>query len=381
MDSPSIAVVTCYRHPDYIRAITLRRAVHDSGLFGQIHVVKNSSRGIIRYAQVALQLLRLAVRSRPDAYLVTFRGYEILPFVLLLAGRRPVYYDEFINPVEWFVHEHSRFVAGSLRGRFLRRVYRLLLTRTQRILADTASHALHSAYLMKLPTDRYATVPVGNDDQTFRPVAHYRSGQDLRILYYGSMLPLHGLPIVLDAMIRLNDLSHVTLVVVGGDSRTRQLVARAEERGASIEYRPWVDYQHLPDLFASCDLMLGGPFGGTVQSKFVVTGKTFQFLACALPVVVGRNCESGIFSDRENSIVVSQDDPVALEDALRWCEKNKLQLPAIGLAGRELYEETFSARAIAEALASALGKGPLQVEDAGKGEEQSKEDHIEGTVD
>ena len=40
-------------------------------------------------------------QQKPDVYLLTFRGYEMLPFyALLIAGSQPVVFDEWINPLE-----------------------------------------------------------------------------------------------------------------------------------------------------------------------------------------------------------------------------------------------------------------------------------------
>jgi glycosyltransferase involved in cell wall biosynthesis len=349
----TVTVVTCYRQPDYTRAISLRRAVAGAGY--AVDVVKNRSTGVRRYAEVASQLLRRRGARRPDAYLVTFRAYEILPLVMLLAGGRPVIYDEFINPVEWFVEEHRKLRAGGLGARLLRSVFRLLMRRSAGILADTASHAEHSAELMGIPSDRFTVVPVGADEQTFRPVpVAPRPAGPLRVLYYGSMLPLHGLDVVLDACLLAAQRIPIELGTIGGDSATMAQIAEAEARGLAVQHRRWVDYERLPDELARFDLLLGGPFGGTPQAQYVVTGKTYQFLASGRPTVIGVNRESGAFSDRRDALVVPQSDPAALADAFVWAHEHPEELREIGARGRALYERLFSEEHIVAALAPAL---------------------------
>lgn len=345
-----IAVVTCYRHPDYVRAIALRNAVEDLGHVPV--VIKNRSRGVRRYAEVAGDLWRLR-GDRPDAYIVTFRAFEILPVVLALAGRRPVVYDEFINPVEWFVEEHHRLRPGSLPARALRGAFRAMMQRCAVVLADTGSHADHAAELMDLPRERWAVVPVGTDEATFRP-APRAPGTPFRVLYYGSMLPLHGLDVLLDAAVLVGDDDTIAFEVVGGTDDDRARVEAAIARGARVDYRPWVPYEELPELFARCALAIGGPLGGTVQSRYVITGKTYQFLASGVPTVVGANLESHAFTDRGDALVVPQRDPAALAAACRWAQANPRQLDEIGRRGRELYEQRWSRPQIARALGAAL---------------------------
>jgi glycosyltransferase involved in cell wall biosynthesis len=362
MTQRTIAVVTCYRQPDYVRAIALRTAAAKS--FEHVVVVKNRSSGFARYLQVTRQLLALRGARRPDAYLVTFRGYEILPVVLALAAGRPVYYDEFINPVEWFVFEHHKFSPRSLRAKLLRGVFRRLMKRTAGVLTDTASHADYSAGLMDLDRSMFHPVPVGSDDDTFAPGAAHPDRAGLRILYYGSMLPLHGLSVVLEAAALVKDRPDISLVLVGGTDATRAQVEDARARGARIEYESWVPYAELPQLIESCDLMLGGPFGNTVQSQFVITGKTYQFLATARPTVIGINRETAVFADREDSLLVEQGSPTALADAFRWAADNTSKLSAIGRAGRLLYEREFSGDVVADRLGVVFDEPAAQVKQA-----------------
>ncbi|UOW01183.1 glycosyltransferase [Agrococcus sp. SCSIO52902] len=345
-----IAVVTCYRQPDYVRAITLRTAVADLG--DEAIVVKNRSRSVRRYAEVAGELWRMR-RDRPDAYLVTFRAFEVVPLVLALAGGRPVVYDEFINPVEWFVEEHRRLRPGSLPARALRGAFRTMMRRCAVVLADTASHADHAAELMDLPRELWKVVPVGTDEATFRPASR-KPGTPFRVLYYGSMLPLHGLDVLLEAAVLLAGRDDIAVDVVGGTDDDRARVDAAVSRGARVRYRSWVPYEELPALFAETGLAIGGPLGDTVQSRYVITGKTYQFLASGVPTLVGANLESSAFTDRSDALVVPQGDPVAVAEAARWAADHPHELAEVGRRGRELYERAFSRPRIAEALGTAL---------------------------
>jgi glycosyltransferase involved in cell wall biosynthesis len=356
--------VTCYKHPDYVRALALRAALTAGSDFDDVVTVKNSSTGALRYAQVTWALLRQRFRSRPDAYLVTFRGYEILPIVLLIAGRRPVVYDEFINPVEWFVEEHRKFAPGSLPAKALRGVMRSFMKRTRRILADTPSHLVHSAQLMDLEQSRYRTVVVGTDEQTFRSIPPRTATGEFVVLYYGSMLPLHGLDFVLDAAVALRDSPVITFRFIGGDETDRCKVEAAAAAGASVRYQNWVDYAELPGVFAECDLFLGGPFGATVQSRYVITGKTYQFLAAGLPVMIGANEESEVFTHRTDALIVDQGDAAAIARETEWAAANREQLNEIGERGRALYDDHFSSAVVQRQLKGVFEPvtGPLASE-------------------
>jgi len=95
---------------------------------------------------------------------------------------------------------------------------------------------------------------------------------------------------------------------------------------------------------------LGGPFGGTVQSQFVITGKTYQFMAAARPVIVGANKETGVFTDKQNSLLVPEADAKSMQAVITWATDHPKELQRIGEAGRVLYEQQFSTERIASDL-------------------------------
>lgn len=350
---PSVCVITCYRQPDYLRAVTLRQGIKDTGIFGDVTIIKNVSKGIRRYFEVFGALLKTRFTKNPDVYVITFRGYEILPFVLLIGIGKKVIYDEFINPVEWFVYEHKIFVGPfAFMGYLLKFAYKIMMKMATAILADTDSHADYSSKLMSIKRDKYFTVPVGADETLFNPVDQIAktTNKPFSVLYYGSMLPLHGIQYVLDAAVAMANRSDIEFHIVGGKKETSEAVKVAVSNGAHIHYEKWVEYEKLPKLFAGSDLVLGGPFGDTVQSQFVITGKTYQLLASARPVVIGANKETKLFSDKKNALVVEQANPRALQAAVVWAYDNPDKLMAIAENGRELYEKEFASERIADDL-------------------------------
>jgi glycosyltransferase involved in cell wall biosynthesis len=222
---------------------------------------------------------------------------------------------------------------------------------TAAVMTDTESHAKLSSRLMSVNRDKYFVVPVGADETVFEQlVPTINNKGPFRVLYYGSMLPLHGLNYVLEAAIAMKPYDAIEFHIVGGKKDTATLVKAAQTKGAHIHYKPWVDYNELPALFLASDLTLGGPFGGTVQSQFVITGKTYQLLASACPVVVGDNQETKLFSDKKNALIIKQADPTALQQTILWAYHHPEELKQIASAGRTLYEKAFSSDRITSDL-------------------------------
>src|ERR1035438_565994 len=102
-----IAVVSCSPFIDYVRARTLRTGFVSCD-DAEIIIVKNERANFLRYFEVFNKLLKVRFYEKPDVYVLTFRGYEMLAAVLLISGRKPVIFDEFINPIEWLIYEKHK---------------------------------------------------------------------------------------------------------------------------------------------------------------------------------------------------------------------------------------------------------------------------------
>lgn len=348
-----VAVVTCYKQPNYVRAVSLRDAVRREGF--ELIEIKNTTVGIMRYWEVMLRLLMARLRKRPDIYILTFRAYEILLPARIMTLGKPLVYDEFINPYEWLVLEHKKLSSNGVGAKLFLRLYSLLLRTPSAVLTDTTSHANLSSRLTGIPPKRFTTIPVSTDEANFRrpPTRAGASSDRLKVFYYGNMLPLHGLRVAVEAAEALYD-KEIDFLFVGGGKRERELCEAARARGANITYRAWIDYEELPHTIASMDLCLAGPFGGTEQGKYVITGKAYQFLHMEKPIVIGENKESHTFSNRQNCLIVKQNNVKSLSKAIEWAATHRKELAEIGLRGKMLYDQKYSNKIVSAMLGDLL---------------------------
>ena len=337
-----IAVVTCYKHNDYVRARALRTAV-SSAPDTQMVLVRNRHTNLLRFIEGPLRICKARIFDRPDAYVITFRGYEMLLFMRLTLVRKPIIFDELINFTEWMT-EHGRIPSTGFRYRLFRGWNRWMVKTCRTILADTDAHAEKSAKLNKLSIDTYQVIAVNTDESLFAPLPATEDRKEFTVLYYGSMLPLHGVEYVLEAAKRLRREPGIRFHFIGGKrgSGIARACQAAADSGARVTHESWVPFEELPAVIHRSSLILGGPFGNTQQSQFVVTGKTYQALACGAPVLVGSNRVHEGFTDKVNCLVVPQADAAALAEAITWAYHHPKELARVGQAGRTLYESRFS---------------------------------------
>jgi glycosyltransferase involved in cell wall biosynthesis len=307
-----VCYVVCYKDPNYIRTITLTSALAEIDNI-ELKIIKNKKRGVLRYLEVPFKLFFARLSFRPDVLVVGFRAQEIF----------------------WAFYPSS-----------------------DQVLEDTEAHAKLSQKIYKVPAEKLVAIPVGADETIFYPRPKTHKTGKFEVFFYGNMLPLHGLDVILESIKLIKEKSqfknmHFTIIGGKGSPEMIQKVTNFIKNNSLsdfIEYKQWVNYKDLPDYIANADLCLGGPFGNTSQAKRVITGKTYQFLAMAKPTVIGVTDELAGFVDKQNCLLVKQGSADDLSTSILWAVRNSERVDRIGRAGRRLYEEHFTMKPISQIL-------------------------------
>ncbi|MGD9759608.1 MAG: hypothetical protein AB7U71_19035, partial [Comamonas sp.] len=349
-----ICYVLAYRAPGYIRTRSLLTAL--DGLPGiECHRAINTSTGVSRYRETLAQVARIERQYRPDLYILGFRGHELYWPLRRLIGKRPLILDTMMSPSLALAEENQYGLAGRLLSHLLTPIEKSILQDADFVLTDTTAHAEAFRQRYQLNPSQLAALPVG-------AVETAPSAQDpgqsprLRVLFYGSFLPLHGSDVILQACRTLDDLP-LDLDFIGTNAEIERRLQQACTPEAPLRYRArrWVPFEDLlQHELPTADLCLGGPFGNTPQAQRVITGKTSQALAQAVPTVVGETVISQGFVHQQNCLLVPQADPQALAISLRWAHENRAQLGHIGRQGQQLYQTQLSLAVLAQRLSDIL---------------------------
>ena len=347
----SICYILSYHDPNYIRTRTLVNALQKMDDV-QLYQARNSSKGIVRYLETLWKLIVVRISQKPDVYLLGFRGDEIFWPVRLLTLGRPLIYDHMMSPYDSLLNERKRIKKESLIEKLIYFYEKSILRHSELVLTDTTIHKEYFQRLFNLPENKILEIPVGADEDLFYARAPQGSSTGpaaFEVLFYGTFLPLHGIDVILDAASRLREYPiHFTLIGGAPSNRYYQMIQQAALE--NVTHIEWVDFERLPQLINQADLGLGGPFGNTGQAHRVVTGKAFQFLAMAKPVIVGELAGDYGFENKVNSLVVPQGDEKALAEAIHWAFCHKAELGQIGQQGYALYQLRYSTRQISEKL-------------------------------
>lgn len=298
--------------PGYPRNARLRRYCADLGC--EVAVLVRSHhpwRARRLFADVATILFRLRGYDVVVVAEFSLRFAPLIAFVAHRAGAVCVV-DCFVRKEEIVIGDHGHARPRSLLGAFARledrwsaRAGDVLLTdthiRAEMLRAETGGRKPVLALPVGAPpwarpngshepdSDEDAAGRVGATVAGDRNAveAHCPSGGSLRVLFYGSFLPLHGVPIIVEAVALAGPRVRLTLV---GDARrdtTRALVAAAgiEDRCVFV---PSMPEPELAGVIAAHDVVLG-VFGTSAKANSVIANKVWQGLAAGRLVITQRS--------------------------------------------------------------------------------------------
>lgn len=352
-----VAVVISYYSPDYIRGKSMIAALELLPEV-QLHVVRNRSRGLLRYLESFIGLLKLRIEQDPDIYVLPFRGHEIFPLVWLLSRGRRIIFDEMLSPYDSLVNEVKQGILGRLIAVVLRFFERIILQRSDVVLTDTNIHAEYISNLLDIPRSKLVVLPVSN----VPIIGKSWQGVDLKkdyldVFFYGTFQKLHGVDVILDAAELCNGLP-IKFTIVGGKGRKSDPILQRIQgyKCDNLEHFLWMEYEELLDRACRADICLGGPFHGRGQATRVITGKTYQFMSLGIPMVIGRIQEDTGFVDKENCLLVEQGSAEELVDSITWAYENKTELDRIGLGGKQLFNRRYCIPRLAKTIKELIFK-------------------------
>jgi len=279
----SILFITT-KNLDYIRnsqEITLLKKYAAS-----LHVIGSSSTSYPkRLLFVWSHLLFLSVKQ----YSVVFTGFApqlIVPFFSWKFRKKILIEDFFISLYDTFVCDRQKIGAHSIIGKLLHHLDQVTLKKASLIISDTNAHGDFFSTEFGIKRECIKTLYLEADRSIYYPRAGKPEPSNIfHVLYFGSILPLQGLPVILDAIKQLKDNPRLYFTVIGPISDSFQ-----KPLADNIRYINWLPQEKLAEEIASADLCLAGHFHGTIQKAWrTIPGKAYIYEAMEKPMILGDN--------------------------------------------------------------------------------------------
>lgn len=243
--------------------------------------------------------------SQYDTVFVGFSPQLILPVFHWKFRKVNVVEDFFISMYDTLCHDRQKIKPNGLFGRLLHAVDEKTLQYADSVVCDTNAHGRYFADEFHAFPERLHTLYLEADRSIYYPREVRRSKplQDKYIvLYFGSILPLQGVDIVLEAMDSLKTRQDLYFYCIGPVRNSKKIQA-SRPVSPNIEYIDWLPQEELAAYIAQADLCLAGHFNGTIEkAKRTIPGKAYIYQAMKKPMIVGDNPANHELFDNDDTV-------------------------------------------------------------------------------
>lgn len=301
-------------------------------------------------------LWRQAWKTDCEALLVTFPGQYLMPLGWLLGRCKgvPVIFDAFISLHDTMVVDREKIPRRSLRALWLRIVDRMSCLLADRVLLDTPEHAEFFTETIGVPKQKILVIPVGARTDILAPSSQppRAPGEPLRVLFYGTFIPLQGIDTILQTMeILQREKLPVTLDIVGDGQTGASMRTLARTLGlTNTTFHAPMPLAAIAAMQkeAHCGL---GIFGMTPKAQRVIPHKAYDVLACGRPLITADTpAARRMLTHGKTALLVPAGDPTALAQALQLLLANPSSCQVLGEAGAALMHAQYDPKTLTEGL-------------------------------
>jgi len=283
-----------------------------------------------------------------DVMFVGYTGHFDTFLARFLAGlrRRPLFFDVFVSLYDTFVDDRQLVSSRSFLGSALRWIDRKSCRLADRVLLDTNEQIEYFRKNLALTDVKFHRIWVGAEDSLFYPGPE-RGDDSFTVLFYGSLIPLQGVEVILEAAKILETDSDIRFEIVGSGQLSKKVASLAESLNlTNVSFTEWVDYERLPEKIRESKICLG-IFGNTAKAKRVIPNKVYQALATGKPVITGDSpAAREALIHGENAILCEVGEPGRLAEAILLLKKDPLLRRKIAEAGHSLFKRRFTTEKI-----------------------------------
>ena len=264
-------------------------------------------------------LLKYRQVKEYDVMIVGYPGQldVFLAWVLTRISRKPLVLDIFMS-LYLIAQERGIVQAHPLTGWLLHSLESIAYRLPELLIQDTENYVSWLISEYKLDEQRFRLMPTGADDRLFAPIDTASVKKDIfRVLYYGSYIPNHGVPYIMESVRSLKDTRDIMFICVGdGPDKANAEKFAAVHNLPNVEFVSWLPQDELVAYIAGADICLGA-FGETPQSLMTVQNKIFECMAMGKLVVSGDSkAASAIFVHKQHIYLVERSNPEAISKAI-----------------------------------------------------------------
>ena len=251
-----------------------------------------------------------------DVVYISFMAQMIAPFWNWKFHKKTMIVDFFISVYDTLVDDRKKIRDKTFISKILHRIDQSTLNSADYVISDTKTHGKYFAEEFQLPYEKMRTLYLEADVSYYHPMELKRPEKwkdKFIVVYFGSILPVQGVEVILDAINLLKKEKNIHFIMIGPINNKYEKVM-----SDTVTYIEWLEQRELAKYISYADLCLAGHFSDTVgKANRTIAGKTYIYQAMKKPIVLGdSDANRELFKENESTAFVKRGDSNALAQCI-----------------------------------------------------------------
>lgn len=307
----------------------------------QVDIIMSSKKTWpFRIISVILKFIFKKNKNKYDFIVVGFLSPTIIPFVRF-CYRKKIINDFFISIYDTLCNDRKIINKKTLLAKIIYHYEKWTLNLSNHIITDTESTKTFFTETFNLSPQKISVLYALPDKERYLNYPEIiNKDEKLKIFFYGSCQPLHGIDVILKTANLLKN-NNIEFVLIGPiRKKYSKLISKLDL--SNVTFKDWVKYEDLPKYINSSDICLGGHFSSTEKAKRVIAGKTFQFMLMKKANILGNNqANKELFTNEQNCLMIEINNPEKLVQAILQLKNDKNLRNEIAINGYNITQKIY----------------------------------------
>lgn len=273
--------------------------------------------------------------------------YILLPFsknqfIKNFFKRDRIINDFFISNYDTYVYDRKKISNKNPRAwwKYFQDWFNFKFSKY--LMSDTMAHFKYWEKLFGEFKGEHLVLPVLADTDIYFPSLEERKDEKVKILFYGSFIPLHGIDVILNAfsLMEKQNMNFEAQIIGKGQifDSMNKLFKSLDLKNVRMD-GTFIEEKELANIIRENDIILG-IFGESEKAKSVIPNKVYQATACK-KCTVTMNTEVLYEFYGENDLVMCANTSDSLSKTLIDLITNKDKVNKIAMNGYSKFQEIY----------------------------------------
>ncbi len=299
------------KRSDYLRVSQQVKLVEERSSRCKL-IVSVKRNYFIQLLSVILRTSIINVQEYDLVFVGAFPQFIVPVFGLKFKRCNNLWIDLHISFYDTLVFDRQKFKKDSVWGKLLWNLDKKTMDLSRYVIADTKIHGMYFAKEFFQDVNKIFVMYLDADKEIFHPMniaKPLKLKNKYIVFYFGSMNPLQGIKIILDAIEMLKDKTDIFFIIVGPINKDIRRYT-----GETVQYINWLKQKEIAKYIAMSDLCLAGHFSADIEkANRTIPGKSYMYEAMGKRMILGDSeANREHFIENEKNRFVELGNPRAL---------------------------------------------------------------------